>query len=81
MKTFCSKVDVQMHYDERSGAIYLPRIWKNYVDGTSYWSPNADGCASIKNGGKVLYEIKNRTLARKLLRILSDSSILQRLEL
>lgn len=62
------------HYDAKSGALYVPRAVKAYVDGTPYFHPDNDGTRIVKKGKSTLFEVVNRQRVRKLLSVLGDTS-------
>lgn len=60
------------HYDAKSGALFVPRAIKAYVDGTPYFHPGKDGTRFVRNGKTILFEVVNRQRVRKLLSIMGD---------
>lgn len=60
------------HYDAKSGALYVPRAVKSYVDGTPYFHPDKDGSRIVKKGKSILFEVVNRQRVRKLLSVMGD---------
>lgn len=66
--------------DYKTGDLFMPRTFKCFIDGASYWRP-AHKCKRIEKDGKVLFEIKNKVRAVKLLKILSDPSTLDSIKL
>lgn len=60
------------HYDAKSGALFVPRAIKAYVDGTPYFRPDNDGSRFVKKGKTILFEVVNRQRVRKLLSVLGD---------
>lgn len=66
--------------DYKTGDLFMPRAFKCFIDCASYWRP-ARKCKRIEKDGKVLFEIKNKVRAVKLLKILSDPSTLDSIKL
>lgn len=62
------------HYDAKSGALFVPRAVKAYVDGTSYFHPSEDGTLSVRIGKQILFEVVNRQRVRKLLSVMGDTA-------
>lgn len=60
------------HYDAKSGALFVPRAIKAYVDGTKYFHPNKDGARFVRKGKTILFEVVNRQRVRKLLSVMGD---------
>lgn len=62
------------HYDAKSGALFVPRAVKAYVDGTPYNHPGKDGTRFVRKGKTILFEVVNRQRVRKLLSVMGDTS-------
>lgn len=62
------------HYDAKSGALFVPRAVKAYVDGTPYFNPGNDGTRFFRQGKTILFEVVNRQRVRKLLSVMGDTA-------
>ena len=69
------------HYDAKSGALFVPRAIKAYVDGTPYSQPDKDGARIVKKGKRIFFEVVNRQRVRKLLYVMGDVTKLDEVKL
>lgn len=77
-------MQINYHYDLKSGEIFVERNIKAYVDGVSYYYPQGRGNKedkSIKLFGRRLFLVKNKQRVSKLVRLFENVELLDKMDI